>query len=103
MRRVTVFLTVLVFAGCVDNEVPTVRWSKPGATYDEFVADRAACVERTRRETRPFMLGGQRYGETTNGLVLDSNRFIPCMTARGYSRDPKGFAAPPGEELPLAP
>ena len=103
MRRVSIFFAVLVLAGCVDYGVPTVRWAKPGATYDQFVADREACVEQTREETRPFMLSGQRYGETTNGLVLDSSRFIPCMNARGYSRDPKGFAAPPGDELPLAP
>jgi hypothetical protein len=103
MRRVGILFAVLMLAGCVDYGIPTVRWSKPGGTYDEFVADRAACVEKTRRESRPFILGGQQYGETTRGLVLDSSRFIPCMTAHGYSRDPKGFAAPPGDELPLAP
>jgi len=91
---------VLVLAGCAED-VPTVRWSKPGATYDQFVADRAACVSEAREESQSFLLGGARYGGRKD--ALDAGRFVPCMIARGYARDPNGYAAPPGDELPLTP
>ena len=96
-------LAAVVVTACVDDEVPTVRWAKQGATFDQFVADRDACVEQTRQETRPFILAGQPYGEKSRGLVLDASRFVPCMNARGYHQDPKGFAAPSGDEIPLGP
>lgn len=102
-RCVALALIAAACAGCASDESQPVRWSKPGASYDQFAADRAACVAQTHAETRPFMLGGQRYGETRNQPVLDASVFFPCMAARGYTRDPNGFAAPPGEQLPLAP
>ncbi|MGH6877906.1 MAG: hypothetical protein ACREHV_11105 [Rhizomicrobium sp.] len=90
----------LALAGCAEN-VPTIRWSRPGATYDQFVQDREACVKETRQESQPFILGGARYGGRTD--ALDSGLFFSCMAAHGFRQDPKGFAAPPGDELPLSP
>ncbi len=102
MRTSSVVLMIagLALAGCAD-ELPSVRWSRPGATYDQFVQDRAACVTEARAESEPFILGGARYAGKRD--VLDSSVFVPCMAARGYRQDPQGFAAPPGDELPLAP
>ena len=102
-RWILAATAALLLAGCADDEAPSVHWSKPGASYDQFVADREACVKQTLQETRPFVLGGQSYGEHRNQPVLDSSRFFPCMAERGYSRDPNGFAVPPGDEIPLAP
>lgn len=102
MRRTGVMLAcaAIFLAGCAD-ENPTVRWSRPATTYDQFVADRQACVQQTLDESHPFLLGGERYGGRSG--VLDAGLFVPCMTNRGYRQDPKGYAAPPGDEMPISP
>lgn len=99
-RGVIVLGVVLALAACVED-VPTMKWSKPGSTYEEFVADRSICVEQSQSQSQSFYLGGARYGGKKN--VLDSGTFLPCMRNRGYAPDAKGYAAPPGDELPLAP
>ena len=86
--------------GCAED-VPTMKWSKPGASYEQFVEDRTACVQQTQEQSRPFYLGGNRYGGRKN--ALDSGIFLPCMHGHGYVVDPNGYAAPPGDELPLSP
>jgi hypothetical protein len=102
MRRAcfVLALAALVLAGCAD-ENPTVRWSRPDTAYDQFVADRDACVRQTLDRSHAFMLAGQRYGGRSD--VLDAGLFVPCMTARGYKEDPKGYAVPPGDEMPMSP
>lgn len=92
--------TALALAACAED-VPTVRWAKPGATYDQFVADRAVCVARSQAASATYYVGGVRYNGNPN--VLDAGVFLPCMNALGYSRDPKGYSAPPGDEIPLGP
>jgi hypothetical protein len=78
-----------------------MKWSKPGASYEEFVADRRACVEESQAQAKTFYLNGVRYGSNPN--VLDPGAFLPCMHGHGYSPDPNGYAAPPREEMPVGP
>jgi len=93
----------IALAGCAADR-PVVRWSRPGATYDQFVQDRAACVEETRANSQPFFIGGSRFGSSRGAdAALDTGLFAPCMNSRGYAVDPKGYAAPPGDEIPLGP
>ncbi|HEY3637758.1 MAG TPA: hypothetical protein VGK90_06365 [Rhizomicrobium sp.] len=96
----TSLVCALALAGCAED-LPSVKWSKPGATYDQFVQDRAACVAEERQQSRPFYVGGARYAGRPD--ALDSGIFIPCMTSRGYHEDPKGYAAPSGDFWPLSP
>jgi hypothetical protein len=101
MIRIACLLgTAFVLAACAED-VPTMKWSKPGGTYEEFVADRQACVEESQAQAKTFYLNGVRYSGKRD--VLDSGTFLPCMHEHGYSPDPNGYAAPPGEEMPLAP
>jgi hypothetical protein len=93
-------LAALSLAACAED-LPNVKWSKPGATYDEFVADRKACAKQAREEAQPFFVAGQRYAGRSD--AVDSGRFFPCMTALGYRQDPAGFAAPPDDVFPLSP
>jgi len=88
----------LMLAACTED-VPTVKWSKPGASYDQFVQDRDTCVSQAREESQPFYVGGARYAGRPD--ALDSGLFLPCMAARGYRQDPQGFAAP--DTIPLSP
>lgn len=97
---VALALAVTVLAGCA-QDVPTVRWAKPGASYDAFVHDRAACADEARSEQRPFYLGGAHYGGRPD--AVESGLFIPCMAARGWHDDPKGFAAPSDDTFALSP
>ena len=98
--RIWLLGAALMLAACAED-VPTMTWLKPGATYEQFVADRAVCVERSRAASKTYYIGGQRYNG--NPDVLDAGVFLPCMNELGYSRDPKGYAAPPGDEIPLGP
>ena len=100
VRAVLAFGALLVLAACADD-VPTMTWSKPGGTYDQFVADRAVCVERSRAAAKTYYINGVRYAGKPN--VLDAGIFLPCMTEFGYARDTRGFAAPRGDEMPLSP
>ncbi|MGH6888286.1 MAG: hypothetical protein ACREHF_03670 [Rhizomicrobium sp.] len=93
-------LAMLSLAGCAED-VPTVRWAKPGAGSDAFAQDREACATYARAQQQPFYLGGARYAGRPD--ALDSGLFFSCMTERGWHRDPNGFAAPPGETSPLSP
>jgi hypothetical protein len=93
-------LAAFALAGCADD-VPAVHWSKPGATYDQFVQDRDACASEAREESQPFMLGGARYAGRSD--AVDSGLFFPCMAARGYRQDPRGFAPPLSDSFPLSP
>ena len=63
--------------------------------------DLSCKVERSRQASRTYYIGGVRYSGKPN--VLDSGIFLPCMNEFGYVRDPKGYAAPPGDEIPLGP
>jgi hypothetical protein len=99
-ERTGVLLAVLVLAACADD-VPVVKWSRPGATYEQFVADRGACVDQTRESSKPYFIGGVHYGNRTD--MLNTDQFQKCMTRHGFTRDPKGYAAPPGDEVPLGP
>jgi hypothetical protein len=89
-----------MLAACA-ADVPTMKWSKPGASYEEFVADRRACVVESQAQAKAFYLNGVRYSGNSN--VLDPGAFLPCMQGHGYSADPNGYAAPPGEEMPVGP
>jgi hypothetical protein len=91
-----------VLAGCADEGVPIVKWSKPDTTYDRFVQDRADCVSYTREQSQHFYMGGARYGGSVQH-ALNADLFVSCMTGHGYREDPAGFAAPPGEEIALTP
>lgn len=101
MRKAIAALGSLLAVAACAEEVPTVRWAKPGATYEQFVADRAVCVERSRAAAKTYYIGGVRYNG--NPAVLDAGVFLPCMNDFGYSRDAKGYSAPPGDEIPLGP
>jgi hypothetical protein len=100
LRLVWLFGVALALAGCAED-APTMKWSKPGATYEQFVADRAACVAQSAAQSSTFYLGGVRYRGNSN--VLDAGVFLPCMHDHGYAQDPRGYAAPPGDEIPLSP
>jgi hypothetical protein len=100
VRGVFVLPALFALAACTDD-LPTMKWSKPGVTYGEFVADRRICVQESRAQSKTYYLNGVRM--SGNPDVLDPGVFLPCMHAHGYSPGATGYAAPPGEEMPVGP
>lgn len=123
LRNTLIAMLVAAFAvsACSSAPAPVTRWSKPGGTQEGFVADRAACVKVARLDANGFYVGGVGYPGQAGGIgrffgnieselhVSDPelNRgvsqdvFARCMNRQGYHVDPKGFAPPEGDEVPM--
>jgi len=109
----------LALAGCASDPKPVLKWSKPGGTEQEFLAAHSRCVENSRKHTPDFYVAGSRYpgtdgamgeflgdiaadfGGSAPGIKQDRALFQSCMKDEGWSLDPKGFAAPAGEDVAL--
>lgn len=77
-----------------------IKFSKPGATYDDYLKDRYACMQEGRTHvSNGFVDNGT--GFINGGDVISGSLVISCMAARGYSQDPNGFGPPPGGIVPL--
>jgi hypothetical protein len=114
-------VAALAVSACASEPVAVARWSKPGGTEAAFVAIRGQCVNNVRRESAAFYVAGQR-GSGTGGVFaelftdigadfndptpadrpLDNDMFHRCMNLHGWSVDPKGFAPPEDDEVPLS-
>ncbi len=86
-------------AGCAIQ--PIHRWSRPGATYRDYLQDRYACVKDARATAGSGYLLSNGVGAESSGPVISSSVFMPCMAAKGWSLDPNGFQPPPGGVVPL--
>jgi hypothetical protein len=94
-------LAALVISSCATAPLAPRKWSKAGASYDEFLKDRYACILEARgRTSSSFAQGGTQYGPgygaSRSDDAIKANIFLPCMAARGYREDPMGFGPPPG-------
>ncbi len=123
MRSALVATLAAVWAvtACSTAPAPVTKWSKPGASFEVFAADRAQCVKLARIEANGFYLAGAGYPGRGSGIgrffgdiesALDVgdpelNRgvsqdvFARCMSGHGYRTDPNGFAPPEGDEVPM--
>ena len=80
-----VALAALVAAGCG----PTMHWTRPNTTAQQFATDSYACARQTTRSTfnafRAAM--GAAYDQE-----VDKDLYRACLNARGYTRtDPNGW------------
>ena len=120
------FAAAFVLSACASEPeaVPVAKWSKPGGDQTSFVAVHDQCVKNVRRaDSASFFVAGERY-PGTNGAVgefiddigadfgfedpapgrgIDQDMFHRCMNSYGWSLDPTGFAAPPGDAVPMSP
>jgi hypothetical protein len=92
MRKVAVIIAGLLALQACDITGPSgpTRWSKPGGTHDDYTRDRYTCI----RDARSTQSGGSQ-------VVIRNSIFQPCMEARGWIKDPNGFAPPPGGEVQM--
>jgi hypothetical protein len=115
-------VAALAVSACASEPVPVTKWSKPGGTEAAFMTVHYACVRNVRAQSAGYFVAGARY-PGTNGAVgefiddigadfgfedpapgrgLDVGLFHGCMNAYGWTADAKGFAPPPGDEVPMS-
>ena len=114
-------IAVLALSACSSEPPVVVKWSKPGASYDAFVAVHARCMRAVESQDGSYFLAGERYPgppTTMGGIVADAGKplgiadprpdvrpslslFTSCMNAQGYMRDPKGYALPPDDQTAM--
>ena len=86
------FLSVL--AGCA-RPVSVIRWDRADTSDRQFYADRYDCLKQaTQRMAKvDAAFGGVSASERD---VVNWGMFTACMSAIGYSFNPKGRFGPPG-------
>lgn len=103
---VTIFKTLGISAGvmlalsaCVTPPPPTARFTKPGATQEQYMADRYACYQESAQTASGAYVDAY-GGASSSGVVHSRGAWLACMGARGYVIDPNGaLVAPPGMEV----
>jgi len=99
MHRIVVLAVAGILCGCA-TQLPVLRWSKPDATYDQFLKDRYSCIRDAKGEAASGYVN--QYGGRMNaGTVFDGNMFKSCMNAQGWRLDPNGFAPPADAVVPM--
>lgn len=99
MRRFTIVAISVALTACAAPPSPTVmKLAKPGATYQEFLQDRYACITDARTNVSSAFVTPD-VGAAQSGQVINRSIYLPCMAARGYTMDPNGFAPPVGGEV----
>ena len=89
----------MLVAGCESDSGVVAKWSKPGASYDDFLKARSDCMAEARAQSGGYYIGSVYY--PAKGDRVSASDFVPCMGAHGYAADPKGYAAPEGDEIEL--
>jgi hypothetical protein len=89
----------ILLSGCVRQPPPPpAHYAKAGATQEQFMKDRYACVLDAQQGRSAAVVG--QYGGSSYGTVVTSRGvFTSCMAARGYNIDPNGPLVTPPEAL----
>jgi len=84
----------LLFGGCA-NPPQQFRYAKYGATQEEFMKDRYACLQEAQQRVSGAYVDAYGGGSASR-VVANCGVWLSCMGARGYQVDPDGnLAAPP--------
>jgi hypothetical protein len=80
---------------------PVSRFTKPGATQEQFMSDRYACYQAAQEQiSGPLMNASP--GAASGQVVASRSMWLSCMSSRGYVPDANGpLTAPSGSELPF--
>lgn len=94
----------LLLGACAHKIIPITHFSKDGATQQQFMIDRYACIKEAQKSVSSSLIntnsyGG--YGSSHSNVVTDRGMFMGCITARGYMPDPNGPLYPPAEAVVL--
>jgi hypothetical protein len=95
MVRSTPLIAALLLAGCATPAPEVIRWSRPGATYDEFLRDRYACITEARSQASSGFATPEAASARSGEIIL-ADIALACLAARGWKRDANGFGPPDG-------
>lgn len=89
---------LVAVAGCASPAMtppPVILWAKPGATYDDYLKDRYACILDARTQVSSgYVYEGA--GALQSGQAISKQVAMACMAAHGWVQSPTGFAPPTG-------
>jgi hypothetical protein len=88
MRVVLFILTVSILGGCA-TQATQGRYAKAGGTQEQFMRDRAECVQQAS-ERRSGMATNGYGGAADSGVIVNCGKWSSCMNARHYQPDPTG-------------
>jgi hypothetical protein len=101
MRLIVLAAALFALTACVARPPPkpVSRFTKPGATQQQYMADRYACYQESAQNASGAYVN-QYAGAAQSGVVHSHNAWLACMGGRGYVLDPNGdLAPPPGMEI----
>ena len=100
MRRLIILGLALVLGGCAGVGIPlyVVPLARSGATFQDFMNDRLACLEYATPKVAAR--GGRGRGVLGVGEP-SASLYINCMYAKGWVRQDGGFKPPAG--VPMSP
>jgi hypothetical protein len=86
-------IIILTLSACAGPHI--YLWAKPGASYDDYLKDRYACLQDARVPVSSgFMYNG--VGSMSSGQAISLPVMVSCLSAKGWVESPTGFAPPPG-------
>jgi hypothetical protein len=96
MRAIIFIIIAGALVGCVQKPPVQQRFSKPGATNEQFQKDRFECIQAAS-----IRVSGASYnaygGSGASNVRVDRATLVGCLASRGYVVSPEGeFSAPPG-------
>ena len=99
MRTILLLAAAVAIAGCQQKPLPNVRYSKAGATEEQFNKERYECIQQSKVRVGSAYYNAYGGGAST-AVLVDRGTMLSCMAAKGYKVTPDGeFTAPPGAQV----
>jgi len=82
------------------------RYSKPGASYGEYIKDRDGCLRENM--VTEASASGAAYGTAASfgssvHQCLQCGLYVSCMSLKDWQADPNGYAPPEGGRVRCCP
>jgi starvation-inducible outer membrane lipoprotein len=102
--KLSLAMLALTLAACSSAPTapqPPAKFTKPGATQEQFMSDRYACYQAAQQQIGGPLMNAS-PGAASPQVVASRSMWLSCMQARGYVPDPNGsLSAPAGSQLPF--
>lgn len=90
-------LSLNFLGGCAHDQ--TMSFSKTGATQNQFLRDRYACLQESKVASTTGMFH-EGSGHIKTSGASSGGLYVSCMSLRGYRVDPNGaLTVPAGSEV----
>jgi hypothetical protein len=97
-------MLAVTLAACTSASAPSQpvsRFTRSGATQQQFMADRYACYQAAQQQISGPLTNAS-PGAASPQVVASRSMWLSCMQARGYVPDANGLlSAPARSQLPF--